>query len=261
VRLEKRFADTSKGSRVMARGLVFLYTLSALLGGSIQTTEAADNPTSFIIDMTHAFYAKVLCADTDVIYDSFVKEAQSKKLDSGLVEEVRKGIAFLNTNGQMGERGRKSTMDAITLAAKMITVDKETVGIEAWCKHRSKSLLEKGFIQSVTATPTIEDMNKRLDEQFADMRKGMPMQVSPLSRLTNAQRVGTTLNYTYEDKIPADKWTDADKKKLATDVTKTQCDGKNTRWLMELGFSFGAIHVDENGRFIAHVFVDKTKCN
>jgi hypothetical protein len=118
-----------------------------------------------------------------------------------------------------------------------------------------------GFIKTVTATPTIEDLNKRLDEQFSEMRKAMPTQVTTLSNLTNAQRHGTTLNYTYEDKVLADKWTEADKKKLAADVTKAQCDGKNTRLLIELGYSFGALHVDENGRFIAHVFVDKSKCN
>src|ERR1700730_14953076 len=214
----------------------------------------ADNQLSFIIDMTHAFYAKVLCAETDVVYENFVIVARAKNLDGGLVEEVRKGIAFLNTKGQMGERARKSTMDAITLAAKMITVDKESVGIEAWCKHRSKSLLEIGFIKTVETAPTIEDLNKRLDEQFSNMRKSMPMQVSTLSKLVDASRTGATLNYTYKDTLSADKWTDADKKKLAADVTKAQCDGKNTRLLMESGYAFGALHVDENGRFIPHVF-------
>jgi hypothetical protein len=32
------------------------------------------------------------------------------------------------------------------------------------------------------------------------------------------------------------------------------------RMLIDLGYAFGAIHADENGRFIAHLYIDKSKC-
>jgi hypothetical protein len=220
----------------------------------------ADDQSSFIVDMTHAFYAKVYCSGVDVVYDNFVKAARAQNLDVGIVEEVRKGIAFLNTNGKMGEKPRKDVFDAIILAAKMVALDHKTTGVESWCKFRSESLLKSGFIKSAEATPTIDETNKRLDEQFSEMRKGMPMQVSAVSKLTNVYRTGMTLNYTYEDKLSTDKWSETDKKKLLADVTKNQCDGKNTRMLIEFGYAFAAIHVDESGKFIAHLYVDKSKC-
>lgn len=68
----------------------------------------ADNQSSFIIDLTHAFYAKSSCTGVDIVYEDFVKAAKAKNLNVGIVEEVRKGVAFLNTNGQMGHRLRKS---------------------------------------------------------------------------------------------------------------------------------------------------------
>lgn len=223
-------------------------------------TTWADDRTSFIIDMTHAFYAKAYCSNIDIAYENFAKLAEVKHLNGDVVEEVRKGVAFLNTNGQTGEKARKDTMDTIVLAAKMIAVDHKTTGVDSWCKFRTRSLLESGFIKTVEATPSREALDKRLDEQFAEMRKSMPIQVSTISKLTNAYRSGMTLNYTYEDSLPADKWSEADKKKLLADVTKTQCGGKNTQMLIDLGYAFGATHVDEKGKFIAHLFVDKGKC-
>lgn len=142
----------------------------------------------------------------------------------------------------------------------MISVDFKTVGTEAWCKHRIKFLLQRGFIKSASAAPNAEDIGKRLDEQFSEMRKTMPIQVSALSKLTNASRQGMTLNYSYEDRMPAEKWMEADKKKLLADVIKAQCEGKNTRLLLDLGYSIGVMHFDESGHFITHLYIDKSKC-
>jgi hypothetical protein len=220
----------------------------------------ADDQTSFIIDMTHAYYAKGMCSGFDVVYDNFIKTAKAEHLNIEIVEEVRKGVAFLNTNGQMGEKPHKDVMDTIILAAKMIALDHKITGVESWCKFRSRSLLEKGFIKTVETTPTKEELNKRIDEQFSEMRKSMPMQVSAISKLTNVYRAGMTLNYTYEDKLSADKWTEADKKKLLTDVTKTLCDDMNTRLTLDFGYASIGMHFDEDGKFLAQTYVDKSKC-
>jgi hypothetical protein len=226
-------------------------------------TVRANDQTSFIIDMTHAYYAKGLCSGVDVVYDNFVNAAKAKHLNVEIVEEVRKGVAFLNTNGQMGEKPRKDVEDTIILAAKMVggevSLDQKTT-VVSWCKFRSRSLLEHGFIKIVETRPTNEEINKRIDEQFAEMRKSMPMQVSAVSKLTNVFRTGMTLNYTYEDKLSADKWTEADKKKLLADITKALCDGMNTRLTLDLGYASVGMHLDESGTFFAQTYVDKSKC-
>lgn len=220
----------------------------------------ADERSSFITDMTHAFSAKVYCPGVDIDYESFVKAASVRKLEPTIVEDVRNGVAFLNTDGKMGEKPRKEVMDGIMFATKMMTLDHETEGVESWCKSRSRSLLHGGFIKNAETPPTTETLNKGLDEQFSEMRKSMPMQVSALSKLTNAYRTGMTLNYTYEDKLAADKWSDADKKKLLADVIKAQCSGRNTRMLIDLGYAFGNLHTDENSKIITHLYIDKDKC-
>jgi hypothetical protein len=89
----------------------------------------ADDRTSFIIDMTHASYAKVYCPGLEVVYDGFVAAAQAKKLNPEIVEEVRNGVAYLNTNGQMGQKPRKDVMDTITLAAKMVALQHVPTGV------------------------------------------------------------------------------------------------------------------------------------
>ena len=210
--------------------------------------------------MTHAFYAKVYCSGLDVVYEGFVANAKAKNLNQEIVEEVRNGVAFLNTNGQTGLKPRKEVMDTIIFAAQMIALDHKTLGVEAWCKHRTKFLMDSGFVKSADTTPTLEDFHKRLDEQFSEMRKAMPMQVSAVSKLTNASRAGMTLNYSYEDKLPSEKWTEAGKKKLLADSIKSQCESKNTRLLLGLGYSFAALHFDETGKIIAQFYIDKSNC-
>jgi hypothetical protein len=109
----------------------------------------ADDRTSFIVDMTHSLYAKVYCLGFDVTYDGFVTAAKAKNLSPSLVEQVRNGVAYLNTNGQTGQQPSKDVMDTIILAAKMIAVDQQTGGTDNWCKHRTASLLRDGFIKKV----------------------------------------------------------------------------------------------------------------
>ena len=80
------------------------WVVALSLAGLIATFDRsiADDRSSFIIDMTHAFYAKVYCSGLDVVYEGFVANAKAKNLNQEIVEEVRNGVAFLNTNGPDG---------------------------------------------------------------------------------------------------------------------------------------------------------------
>jgi hypothetical protein len=49
-----------------------------------------------------------------------VARAKEKHLDPAIVvEQVRKGVAYFNTNGQMGERQSKDVAGTIDLAARI----------------------------------------------------------------------------------------------------------------------------------------------
>jgi hypothetical protein len=113
----------------------------------------ADDRSQFVIDMTHAFYAKVYCPNLDMIYDGFVAAAKAKHLDPAIVEEVRNGVAYLNTNGQAGKRPSKDVEGWIDLAARMVALDHQKSGVEGWCKFRAKFLIEEGFVKPTKATP------------------------------------------------------------------------------------------------------------
>src|SRR5665811_627141 len=106
----------------------------------------ADNQTSFIVNVTHAYYSAVMCPGVSVTYDGFVTSAKLKQLKPELVEEVRNGVMFLNTNGQNGQKPPKETMDRVILASKMVALDVQKGSVEGWCKHRQPSLIKAGFI-------------------------------------------------------------------------------------------------------------------
>jgi len=114
--------------------------------------------------------------------------------------------------------------------------------------------------KSSSAAPTDDGIYQKLDENFVAMRKSMPIQVSPLSKLTNAYRTGMVIHYTYEDSLDVSKWSDAGKRKLVSDVTNTICNGDNTRLLLDMGFAMAALHLDWGGNFIQDIYVDKKRC-
>ena len=96
--------------------------------------------------MTHAYYAKALCQGLDIVYQNFLTTAQRRKLDPILVEEVRDGVVFLNTDGLIGPKPRKKVMDAVVRAEKMIKMDQGKAGLESWCNFRGPPLLRDGFV-------------------------------------------------------------------------------------------------------------------
>ena len=107
---------------------------------------AADDQNAFIVDVTHAYYAKALCQGLDIVYENFVTTAQRRKLDPILVDEVRDGVVFLNTDGLIGPKPRKKVMDAVVRAEKMIKMDQGKTVLESWCNFRGPLLLRDGFV-------------------------------------------------------------------------------------------------------------------
>lgn len=111
----------------------------------------ADDQSAFVVEMTHAIYAKGLCPGVDIVYEDLVRLANSKKLRAQIVEDVRNGLKFLNSEGRKGEKGPDDVMDGVTVAANVIAVDQSKIGTSAWCKARTPPLLKDGFIRAVEA--------------------------------------------------------------------------------------------------------------
>jgi hypothetical protein len=220
----------------------------------------ADDQSAFVVEMTHAIYAKGLCPGVDIVYEDLVRLANTKKLNAQIVEDVRNGVKFLNSEGRKGEKGPDDIMDGVTVAANVIAIDQSKIGTSAWCNERSPALLKDGFIRTVEAATAADEMNARVDEQFAKMRKGLPEQISPYSKLTNVSRAGATLSYLYQDTRPASLWSESQKIDGAAALTKLQCEGKNTRALLESGYSMVFKYVDKIGTYITQVSVDKSNC-
>jgi hypothetical protein len=66
------------------------------------------------------------------------------------------------------------------------------------------------------------------------------------SVLVNAARTGMTITYTYVGANEADKWTKKDKDSLAENATNAVCSEKNTRLLLNLGYSMAGLHADKH---------------
>jgi hypothetical protein len=220
----------------------------------------ADAQSAFVVEMTHAIYAKGLCPGVDIVYEGLARLANAKKLNAQIVEDVRNGVTFLNSKGRKGIKGPDDVMDGLTVAANVIAVDQSKIGTSAWCRARTPPLLKDGFIRTVEASAAGDEMDARVDEQFAEVRKGLPVQISPYSKLTNVGRTGATLSYSYQDTRPASFWSGSQKRDDAAALTKRQCEEKNTRALLEFGYSMVFNYFDETGTYITQVSIDKSKC-
>lgn len=120
--------------------------LALLLTAALSDRCFADDQTSFIVDMTHAFYVSVSCPGFEIVNNSFVASAKAKDLKPEIVDQVRNGVVFLNSAGKNGLKPPKPVMDSVILAAKMVALDFQEVGVKKWCDHRTKFLLKNGFV-------------------------------------------------------------------------------------------------------------------
>jgi len=114
---------------------------------SADKSATAEPRTGFIVAMTHAFYAKALCPGVEIVYEDLVSAAQAKGYGIDLVEEVRNGVGYLNTNGQTGNAGSREVMNTIKVAATMVSVDIDKFGVDGWCEFKTKGLQQGGLIR------------------------------------------------------------------------------------------------------------------
>jgi hypothetical protein len=109
----------------------------------------ADSQSMFVVELTHAIYAKGLCRIVSIPYEDLAKLADAKGLDPTIIEDVQGGLAYLNSAGKSGERAPQDVMVGVTVAANVIAFDQSQLGTTAWCKARAPSLLQDGFITTV----------------------------------------------------------------------------------------------------------------
>jgi hypothetical protein len=131
----------------------------------------ADDRSVFVVEMTHAIYAKGLCRGVSMAQEDLVRIANAKSLNPIIVEDVMNAVVFINSKGKKGAEAPQDVMVGVTVAANVIAADQSKIGTSAWCEARTPSLLKDRFIRFVEPTTTDEHMNARLDEQLAGIKK------------------------------------------------------------------------------------------
>lgn len=79
-------------------------------------------------------------------YENLAELANAKGLDPTIIRDVREGLAFLDSSGRKGEPAPQDIMAGVMVAANVIALDQSQLGTTAWCKARTPSLLQDGFI-------------------------------------------------------------------------------------------------------------------
>lgn len=106
----------------------------------------AEARATYVTMMLQAFAAKVECPGTDVIYQDLVQRAQDMQQPDGTTESVRKAIAWLLTDGKMGEKADDTLMGEVALAMQTTDIDQKRLGMQTWCETQKTKLA--GFIRS-----------------------------------------------------------------------------------------------------------------
>jgi len=105
------------------------------------------------------------------------------------------------------------------------------------------------------------EMDAALDTQFELMRKQAPLEIDEITKLTNVMRIGPSITYTYETKIPEASWTPLLREAAFQRYLKVNCLGsKNARMILDHGYSVRHVILDDQKNFVANVLITKDKC-
>jgi hypothetical protein len=101
---------------------------------------------------------------------------------------------------------------------------------------------------------------ERLDTQIALMNKQMPIEIDAVTKLTAVSRVGTGVTYSYETSIRQSQWTRQLMEAASHRAVNGNCSGKNTRLLIDQGYTLRHIYFDQAGLFVTNILVTRDKC-
>jgi len=115
--------------------------------------------------------------------------------------------------------------------------------------------------QPGTVGPTRAAVEKRLDEQLGLMNRQAPIEIDSVTKLTAVTRAGPTLTYTYEVAIAESSWTAELRKWALQRAIKSNCiDNKETRMLLDAGYTLRHVFLDRAGLFVNNILMTKEKC-
>jgi hypothetical protein len=126
------------------RHVAFLALTTGFL--AIAGSAQAEPRATYVTMVLQAFAAKVECPGTEVVYQDLLQKANEMHLPDGTTEAVRKAIAFMHTDGKMGERGDDELMQEVAIATQTTDFDQRRLGMQSWCETEKSKLA--GFIRT-----------------------------------------------------------------------------------------------------------------
>jgi hypothetical protein len=122
------------------------------------------------------------------------------------------------------------------------------------------------LIAAILNPPTISlaqntEINAALDAQIELMKKQTPLEIDEITKMTNVMWSGLGITYYYEVKMPEATWTPLLREAAFQRFLKANClNSKNTRMLLDHGYSLRHVVLDEQGKFVTNVLITKDKC-
>jgi hypothetical protein len=107
---------------------------------------------------------------------------------------------------------------------------------------------------------SIEYINEKLDATFKSMNDKAPIEVDSKTLLTNVQRVGALITYSYKIKISKSLWISSMEEALVQSTIKNTCTNNNVHTLLGMGYEYRYVSFDAAGMLLANVLVTAKTC-
>src|SRR5262249_54554515 len=101
----------------------------------------------------------------------------------------------------------------------------------------------------------------QLDADIAYTNKYAPIILDDMTKIKNVSRTGLVTTFKYEVTVPASKWSEELRKGVTQLAVRADCvDYKNTRMLLDAGYSVRHVFTDQNGQPAYDVSITKDSC-
>jgi hypothetical protein len=119
---------------------------------------------------------------------------------------------------------------------------------------------EDGKNKSTGGKTSVEFLNEKLDTQFKAINDKAPLEIDSNTLLTNVQRTGTIVTYSYKVNISKSSWKPSTEKALVQSTIKNVCGNESVRPLLSMGYEYRYVSVDSAGLLLVNVLVTAKKC-
>ena len=138
----------------------------------------------------------------------------------------------------------------------------ETVSIESPASWGAAPVVPaRPQLRDAISDQALSALVAQIDREIAKTNQEAPITLDALTKIKSASRLGTSIAYNYEVALPLGQWTETLRKSVTRLAIKTNClDDKDTRTLLNAGYSVKHSFLDQSGHLVLDLLVTKDTC-